>query len=233
MDTIKAIDIAEGFEEPKDENEFIKAWQFLIDSGMAWSLQGRFGRIAKVYVNRDIDLNNQLDLSTQPNPLATNLYVLGFDGSKKLITLNTATKTNLATYLNEFKPLTDSINIKNAFVINFTVDFEITTFKNTNNEQVLLECIKELQDYFNIDRWQINQPIVISEVINTIANIQGVQSVQKLIINNIAGEELGYSQYKYDFKIATQEDIIFPSMDPCIFELKYPNNDIRGKITQY
>ena len=56
---------------------------------------------------------------------------------------------------------------------------------------------------------------------------------QKLIINNIAGEELGYSQYKYDFKIATQEDIIFPSMDPCIFELKYPNNDIRGKITQY
>ena len=197
------------------------------------AMPARFGRVAKVYVNRDVDLNNQLDLSTQPNPLATNLYVLGFDGSKKLITLNTATKTNLATYLNEFKPLTDSINIKNAFIINFTVDFEISTFKNTNNEQVLLNCINELKDYFNIDRWQINQPIVISEVINTIANIKGVQSVQRLVINNIAGEELGYSQYKYDFKIAMQEDIIFPSMDPCIFELKYPNNDIRGKITQY
>ena len=54
MDTIKAIDIAEGFEEPKDENEFIKAWQFLIDSGMAWSLQGRFGRIAKQLIEEGI-----------------------------------------------------------------------------------------------------------------------------------------------------------------------------------
>ena len=54
MDTIKAIDIAEGIEEPEDENEFIKAWQFLIDSGMAWSLQGRFGRIAKQLIEEGI-----------------------------------------------------------------------------------------------------------------------------------------------------------------------------------
>ena len=54
MDTIKAIDIAEGIEEPKDENEFIKAWQFLIDSGMAWSLQGRFGRTAKQLIEEGI-----------------------------------------------------------------------------------------------------------------------------------------------------------------------------------
>jgi hypothetical protein len=54
MDTIKAIDIAEGIEEPEDENEFIKAWQFLIDSGMAWSLQGRFGRIAEQLIEEGI-----------------------------------------------------------------------------------------------------------------------------------------------------------------------------------
>ncbi len=197
------------------------------------AMPARYGRISKVYINKDSDLNNSLNLSTQPNALSTNLYVLGFNSAKKLVTCNTATKTNLATYLNEFKPLTDSINIKNAFVINFKIDFEITTFKNTNNERILLECISELQDYFNIDRWQINQPIIISEVINVIANVKGVQSVQKIIIDNISGIELGYSQYKYDFKIATNENIIFPSMDPCIFELKYPNNDIRGKITQY
>lgn len=54
MDTLKAIDIAEGIEEPKDENEFIKAWQFLIDSGMVWSLQGFYGRTAEQLIERGI-----------------------------------------------------------------------------------------------------------------------------------------------------------------------------------
>jgi len=95
--------------------------------------------------------------------------------------------------------LTDSINIKNAFVINFQVEFEITTFKSYNNQQVLLQCITELQNYFQIDKWQINQPISISEVQNLIGAVDGVQTIESLTFNNISGISQGYSQYKYGF----------------------------------
>ena len=129
--------------------------------------------------------------------------------------------------------LTDAINIKNAFVINFNIEFEITVFKNYNNEETLLSCISEIKDYFLIDKWQINQPISISEVQNLIGSVRGVQTVESLIFNNKSGNVSGYSQYKYNFNKATKDGIIYPSMDPSIFELKYPNRDINGRVTTY
>jgi len=129
--------------------------------------------------------------------------------------------------------LTDAINIKDAFIINFSLDFEITTYKNYNNNEVILECISELKDYFNIDKWQINQPIIISEISNLIAGINGVQTVESILLNNKNGVNLGYSQYKYDFNGAIKNGVIYPSMDPSIFELKYPNQDINGRVTTY
>jgi hypothetical protein len=129
--------------------------------------------------------------------------------------------------------LTDAVNIKNAFVINLQIEFSITTFKSYNNQLVLLNCISELQDYFNIDKWQINQPIIISEIQNLIGAVGGVQTVENVTFNNVSGINQGYSQYKYGFTKATRDGIIYPSMDPSIFELKYPNKDINGRVTTY
>ena len=129
------------------------------------SLPSQFGRVAKAYITQDDQIS---PLTSEPgripNPLALNLYTLGYDKNQSLTHLNTATKTNLATYLEQYRMLTDAINIKNAFVINFSLSFEVTAFKNYNNEEVLLNCITELQNYFNIDKWQINQPIIIAEI---------------------------------------------------------------------
>ena len=199
-----------------------------------YSMPAKFGRIAKVYITQDDQLT---PLTTEPNripnPLALNLYVLGYNQRKKLTTLNNATKNNLATYLEEHRMLTDSINIKNAFIINVGLDFEIVTFKSYNNQQVLLECITELKDYFKVDKWQINQPIIINEAMNIIGNVQGVISVQKFDIINLAGEDKGYSQYKYDIEGATKNGVIYPSLDPSVFEVKYPDIDIKGRVTTY
>ena len=199
-----------------------------------YSMPSRFGRIAKAYITQDDQIT---PLTTEPNripnPLALNLYVSGYNNNKQLTNLNNATKNNLATYLEEHRMLTDAVNIKNAFPINVGVDFEIVTFKSYNNQQVLLDCITELKDYFNIDKWQINQPIIINEAMNLISNVQGVISVQKFDITNLAGEDKGYSQYKYDMIGATRSGVIYPSMDPSIFEVKYPDLDIKGRVTTY
>ena len=198
------------------------------------SLPPKLGRIAKAYIMQD-DQSSPLLTEPEriPNPLALNLYTLGYDQNKHLSNLNTATKTNLATYLEQYRMLTDAINIKDAFVINFGLDFEITAFKSYNNQEVLLECIAELKDYFNIDKWQVNQPIIISEVTNIIAAVRGVQTVEMVKLENKNGLSLGYSQYKYDFDGATRKGVIYPSLDPSIFELKYPNTDIKGRVTTY
>ena len=199
-----------------------------------YSMPSKFGRVAKAYITQDDQIT---PLTTEPNripnPLALNLYVLGYNNNKQLTTLNNATKNNLATYLEQHRMLTDAVNIKNAFPINVGIDFEITTFKSYNNQQVLLDCITELKDYFNVDKWQINQPIIISEAMNLISNVQGVISVQKFDIINLAGEDKGYSQYKYDLEGATRSGVIYPSLDPSIFEIKYPDLDIKGRVTTY
>ena len=198
------------------------------------SLPPQFGRVAKAYITQDDQMS---PLTTEPNripnPLALNLYTLGYDKDRFLTPLNTATKTNLATYLEQYRMLTDAINIKDAFVINFGLSFEITSFKNYNNEEVLLNCITELQNYFDIDKWQVNQPIVISEVENLIGGVNGVQAIEKITFENKSGTRSGYSQYKYDFTMATRNGVVYPSLDPSIFELKYPNIDIKGRITTY
>ena len=54
MSNYNAIGIAEGFIEADDEEELIAAWQHLIDTGLAWSLQGFFGRTASQLINEGI-----------------------------------------------------------------------------------------------------------------------------------------------------------------------------------
>ena len=198
------------------------------------SMPTKFGRVAKAYIVQDDQISPlSNEFNRIRNPLALNLYTLGYDNSKKLSNLNTATKTNLQTYLEQYRMLTDAINIKNAFIINFGIDFEITVFPNYNNNEVMLNCIAELQDYFNIDKWQINQPIITAEISNLITIVTGVQSLEKLTFTNKSGTTLGYSQYKYDFDGATRKGVIYPALDPSIFEIKYLNTDIKGRVTTY
>ena len=198
------------------------------------SMPSHLGHVAKAYITQDDQISPLTNEPNRiPNPLAINLYVLGYNASGRFTKLNTATKTNLSTYLEQYRTLTDAINIKDAFTINFGIDFEVTTYKNYNNSQVLLDVINELKHYFRLSIWQINQPIIISDVKNTIGAVRGVQTVENLTFNNKAGAYGGYSVYKYNLDTAVRNGVIYPSLDPSIFELKYPNADIKGRVTTY
>ena len=195
----------------------------------ALSMPVQFGNVAKAYISQD----NQISLETNKriaNPNALNLYVLGFNLNKQLEVLPEAAKINLATYMDQYRMLTDSINIKNASVLNFNIEFDINVQPGFNNEQVLTLCINNLKGFFNINNWQINQPIIIGDISNILYRVNGVQSVNQVKINNKHGVNSGYSKFKYNFEAATRNNIIYPPVDPSIFELKYPNNDIIGRV---
>lgn len=176
---------------------------------------------------KDFLLGKATNVNEKNNPFAINLYVLGYDNLNKLAPLNIAVKTNLKTYMNEYRMLTDGINIIDGFIVNIGVNFEIITYPNYNKSEVLLKCINELTTYFNIDNWGFNQSINISEVELVIANVEGVQSVPVVEITNKCGGQ--YSSNSYNILMATKDKIVYPSIDPCVFELKYPETDIKGK----
>ena len=200
----------------------------------AYSMPAKFGRIAKAYMVQDDQLETYTGEANRiPNPLALNMYILGYNKGKRLIKLNPATKENLATYLEQHRMLTDAINIKDAYVINVAIDFEVITFKSFNNEKVILDCINELKEFFNIDKWQINQPIITQEIYNLLGTVEGVMNVQNVKITNLSGQSKGYSQYKYDIEGATKNGIIYPSLDPSIFEVRFPDQNIKGRTTTY
>jgi hypothetical protein len=200
----------------------------------AYSMPPRFGSVAKAYIVPD-DQIAQEDAEERrvKNPLAMNMYVLGYDSSKRLVELNPAVKENLKTYLDQYRIMTDAINIKDGFIINIGIDFEITVLSNYNSNEVLLRCIDRLKQYFDIDRWQINQTIIKSDVLNSIANVKGVQSVLDLKFTNLYDASMNYSGNIYNLQTATKNGVIYPSLDPSIFEVKFPNKDIRGRVVSY
>jgi hypothetical protein len=163
------------------------------------------------------------------NPFAINMYVLGYNSDNKLTNLNQAVKQNLKTYLGEYRMMTDAVNIIDGFVVNIGIDFEIACYQNYNKREVLANCLVELQNYFNIDNWTFNKPINISEIELILANVEGVMSVPSVKITNLCGGDGNYSPNKYNMEQATKGKMVYPSLDPCIFEVKYPNKDIKGR----
>ena len=184
------------------------------------SLPPRYGGVAKCYVAPYGVLDNR--------SFALNAYILGYNSDKKLSTLNQAVKENVKTHLSEYRILTDGVNLIDGFIINIGVNFEIRVYGSYNKREVLLKCIDEISEYFNIDNWSFNMPINISELELIIAGVEGVHSVPKCEIENKC---MGaYSRHSYNIVEATKGKVVYPSLDPSIFEVKYPGKDIKGRV---
>jgi hypothetical protein len=196
-----------------------------------YAMPSRFGTIAKAYIIQDTQQDTMDQLYPQDtisNPLALNLYTLGFNGAGKLVELNQALKENLRTYLSNFRMLTDAINIKAAHIVNIGINFVIIPKPDHNSNEVVLRCIDRLKTILHTDRMQINGSINRSSLISELDNVDGVQSVSDIELYNKFGGS--YSNVVYDLETAEKNNIIYPSLDPMIFEIKYPDTDIKGRI---
>ena len=187
----------------------------------ALSMPPKYGIISKAITQKPKanDPNTTLDL-----------YVLSTNINDNLTYASKALKSNLRTYINQYRMIGDTVNIKDAFIVNIGINYEIITLPDYNNSNVLTACNIALQNFFNINNWQINQPILLRDLSIILDNINGVQTVNNISISNKAGTQSGYSESAYDVAGALQNGTIFPSIDPMIFEVKYPNTDIVGRV---
>lgn len=191
----------------------------------ALSMPSEYGAVSKAYIEQPKLTDNQVSTIE-----TLSLYVLSLNSSGQLDYANTTLKNNLRTYLSQYRMIGDNIEIRDAYIINIGVNFEIIVLPEYNNNEVLLSCISSIQSYFLLDKWQLNQPIMIRDLYILLDKIKGVQTIKTISVVNKAGTSTGYSQYAYDIEGATQNQVIYPSLDPSIFELKYPNQDIKGKV---
>jgi len=191
----------------------------------ALSMPSEYGAVSKAYIEQPKLTDNQVSTIE-----TLNLYVLSLNASGQLDYANTTLKNNLRTYLSQHRMIGDNIEIKDAFIINIGINFEIIVLPEYNNNEVLLSCISSIRSYFLIDKWQLNQPIMMRDLYILLDKIKGVQTIKNISVINKAGTLTGYSQYAYDIEGATQNQIIYPSLDPSIFELKYPDQDIKGRV---
>lgn len=223
-----------------------------------YSIPPRFGSIAKVMVipNSDLSIstnqtllngfvnnenqttliNNSLENNFRKvnfdvsNPFSLNLYVLSYNSNKNLTQTNDALVYNIRHYLQKYKIISDSINIIDGYIINIGVDFKILVYNNFNKKEVLDQCLQKAKDFFNIDKWYFNQPININQLELELAKVEGVQSISEVTFKNLNQNDGNYSPHEYNLSDATHNKIIYPSLDPSVFEVKFPDNDIRGAV---
>jgi len=226
----------------------------------AYSLPAKYGNIAKAHMVQDDQLNpstgiDEIDRLVKtsdvgsplralqvrvPNPLALNMYTLGYNSGKQLTALSQTVKENLKTYLSQYRLVTDAVNIKDAYIINIAINFAILTKVGFNNAMVLVNCVSKVKEFFDIDRWQIGQPIVFSDIAYELSLVEGVASVVPPPTNNPEGALIsvtnkhsitaGYSGNYYDIGSGLINGVLYPALDPSIFEIKYPNVDIKGVV---
>ena len=194
------------------------------------TMPSQYGSVAKVYVTQDEKLNVLNNVNRLANHSAINLYTLSYNSDKRLVNTNPATKENIKNYLAPYRLLTDSVTLKNAFIINIGLDFEIITLPGFNSNDVLLKAIDAIKLFLHIDSMQINQPIIFADAYTELASIMGIQSIVKLEMYNLNNVQEGYSRNIYDIKQATRNGVLYPSLDPSIFEVRFPNSDIKGRV---
>ena len=193
------------------------------------SMPSSYGAVAKAYAQPA----KLADAALNEAPTVLDLYVLSYDLNQNLRVASTALKQNIKTYLSQYKMINDSIKIKDAFIINIGIDYDVVVLPNYNNNEVLLRCNNALINQFNIEDWQINQPIIMRDLYVLLDRIEGVQTVKNIKIYNKTGTSLGYSNYSYDVEGALVNGIVYPSVDPMIFEIKYRNTDIKGRVVSF
>lgn len=191
----------------------------------ALSMPSDYGSITKAYIEKPKLTDNQISTIE-----TLSLYILSQNKLGNLDFASNTLKKNLKTYLSQQRMIGDSIEIRDAYIINIAIKFEIIVLPEFNNSETLMFCINSLKDYFLLEKWQLNQPIFLRDLYVLLDKVKGVQTVKNIKITNKVGVPLGYSQYSYDIDSAIQNQILYPSLDPSIFEIRYPDQDIKGRV---
>jgi len=183
-----------------------------------YTLPTKFGRVFRAAARQSPD-----------NPLASQLFICSKDSNGFLTVSPDSLKNNLKVYLNEYRLISDAIDILDARVINFRVKFSVFVNPDTNKSTAVQTVISRLRDSLTISNFQIDQPILLSDLQNVIINTPGVLTLVDLKIESLSGtvQDRTYSNVTHNIKQYTRRGVVY-GPPGSIFEMRYPKNDIMG-----
>jgi hypothetical protein len=183
-----------------------------------YTLPTKFGRVFRAASRPSPD-----------NPLSSQLFICSKDSSGFLSTTTDTLKKNLKVYLNEYRLISDAIDILDARIINFRVKFTVFINPNSNKSSTIQSVVARVSDVMNIKNFQIDQPIIISDIQNVIINTPGVLTLVDIKIESLNGtiQDRNYSSVTHNVKQYTRKGIIY-GPPGSIFEMRYPQYDIVG-----
>lgn len=186
---------------------------------MIYRMPPKYGSVKRCSVQRDPD-------SRRRN---LNVYIISEDRNGNFTQSNSTIKNNLKTWMNNYRMLSDTIDVLDAFIINFGIEFVVQPKKDTDKFTLVDTCIQKLVTEFNQTKYFIGEPISISDIYTKLSEVEGVKSVSSVVIKNKKGDN--YSSVSFDINDNTSPDgssVVIPKN--AVAELKFPSVDITGKI---
>ena len=182
-------------------------------------MPSKFGAIKRASVVQDVN-------SFKRN---LNIYTISENQNGNLSLPTTTLKNNLKTWLSRNKMINDTIDILDAKIVNVGIQFEIMADDYVNKYDILNQAISALASEVSISKYNIGEPIRVSNFYRTLKNIDGLLDVISIKIVKKVGTD--YSSVDFDIKENTSLDgrLVGIPMDH-IFEFKFPNLDIVGKV---
>jgi hypothetical protein len=166
--------------------------------------------------------------SNEKGQRVINLYTISEDQYGHLVQSNDALKENLKIWISKYKMLNDSIQILDAKIVNFAIDYVVLSTSAINSVTLLKNITEKLRELFENPLF-IGEPLNVVQIYSTINSVQGVADTTKVIIHEMNGglysnTRIGLNNYK------TADGRLYVVPNDVILELKYPNIDIRGII---
>tara|TARA_R110000744_G_scaffold5896_1_gene20773 strand:+ start:1360 stop:3147 length:1788 start_codon:yes stop_codon:yes gene_type:complete len=185
---------------------------------LCYGMPERFGMLKRIAVSKD-------SAEFKKN---INMYVISEDGTGNLTVANSTLKSNLKTWISQYKMISDTIDILDASIINFGIEYEILTDMESNRFDIINKCTDALAAKF-ADKFDIGESILITDIYKQIQRVPGVVDVTSVEISLKSGGRYSDSGYSFQTALTSDGRQILGERN-TIFELKYPNIDIKGSI---
>jgi len=187
---------------------------------LVYRMPTRFGSIKRAKIIRDHD-------SFKRN---LNLYLLSEDIDGNYVNTSQVLKNNVKTWINHYKMINDTIDILDPKIINIGIKFVANINVGDDKFEALSRAITTIQNMYT-EKLDIGQPIYITDIYNDLNNLEEIVDVSEVEIVNEDTIGGNYSDETINLKdyISADGRILY-APENVVYELKYPNLDIKGTI---
>lgn len=185
---------------------------------ITYGMPAKFGAIKRAACVRDFDEFKR----------NLNIYVISENSSGKLTAANETLKVNLKNWLAQYKMVNDTLDLLDATIVNFKIDYEILVDLTANRFTVINDANLALRNFY-LRGFDIGEALIITDIYKVLQKVDGVVDVIDVSVREKTGPSYGNANYDFIGNLSADGREVLGEPN-TIFELKFPNVDVRGSV---